>query len=78
MEVLHGEDPFHALRNAFMPDKPPKKQFALIVEDAQPKGDVPIWNRLRSFLKCALRSYGIRCVRVEEILPPEDPPCSPR
>lgn len=42
------------------PDRP-RERFQLVIEDAGKPGDVPTVNRLRSFLKSALRAYKLRC-----------------
>ncbi len=37
----------------------------------------PAVNRLRRFLKAALRMYGLRCTDVREVKPPPLPPATP-
>ena len=65
---------------------PPKPAFALTLQAVPGWGDVPAINRLRRFLKAALRSYGLRCVRCEPSEPEPggrvasdliDPPAAP-
>jgi len=46
---------------------PSRSQFALVIQ-APDSGDAAI-RRLRAFLKMALRSFGLRCVRVEPATP---------
>ena len=48
-----------------------KPTFALTLQ-AVPGSDVPAIIRLRRFLKAALRGYGLRCIRAEEIHPETD------
>ena len=50
--------------------KPAGQTWHLILR-AEPDPIVPAYCRLRKFLKMALRSYGLRCTRVEEIPAPE-------
>jgi hypothetical protein len=46
--------------------RPPRRRFALLIEDAGSSNDVPLIHRLRSFLKCARRAFRIRAIRVVE------------
>ena len=66
--------------------KEEKPTFALTLE-AVPGSDVPAAIRLKRFLKSALRAYGLRCTRAEEIHPAaaldrlnldQAPPAEPR
>jgi hypothetical protein len=50
-----------------MKAKPTHERFQLVVE-ALPD-EVPANIRLRTFLKRALRSFGIRCVSISEVPP---------
>ena len=45
----------------------PKDAFILEIE-VEPYGDIPGIIRLRSFLKAALRSWRIRCRRIEPLI----------
>lgn len=41
-----------------------QQQFTIVLSDT-PGHDVPTIIRLRAFLKAAIRSYGLKCVRCE-------------
>jgi len=49
-----------------------KDRFVLVVE-AEGRDGPPVIIRLRKFLKCALRSFGIRCVSIRPETPPDPP-----
>ena len=51
-----------------MNNRPHRQRFTLVVQDAG-QAQAPLVHRLRSFLKMALRSYRIRCVSIQELLP---------
>jgi hypothetical protein len=56
-----------------------KARFVVTLEDA---GSGPFWappvRRLARFLKCALRSFGLRCVDAREVqMPNGDQPATP-
>ena len=44
----------------------PRQRFLIEVE-AAPGTDVPVINRLRSWLKSGLRTYALKCVSAREI-----------
>ena len=46
-----------------------KKRYALTLESLPNRGDETV--RLRKFLKMALRCYGLKCIRCEELKPEE-------
>lgn len=54
-----------------MDDKQSKMRWQISLEDTG--GLVPGIARLRRFLKCAIRSYGLKCVAITEEKPPELP-----
>ena len=43
-----------------------RSRYHLVLEDAGGPADAPAIHRLRSFLKAALRAYGLRAVRITE------------
>ena len=43
------------------------ERFALVLQAVPEPGDVPAIIRLRRFLKAALRSYRLRCIRCEPL-----------
>jgi hypothetical protein len=45
----------------------PRPDFRITVRDLAPPGDVTTDVRLRRMLKAALRWFGFRCVKVEEV-----------
>lgn len=51
-----------------MADQPnrERKRYAFLVEDAGGTDAVPVAHRLRSWLKCGLRAFGLKCIRAEE------------
>jgi hypothetical protein len=49
-----------------MPDTAPAKMVQLILVSV-PGSPIPENSRLKQLLKCALRSYGFRCVRVQDL-----------
>jgi len=49
-----------------------KERFIITVE-AEGRDGPPVIIRLRKFLKCALRSFGIRCVNIRPETPPDPP-----
>jgi hypothetical protein len=56
------------------PGKP--ERFLLLLRDVEgndPEAS-PATNRLKRALKCLLRSFGLRCDRVEEFASPPAPP----
>ncbi len=53
-----------------MPTPPPRRRFALTLEDAQPRSLAPPERRLARLLKCLLRYYGFRAIDAVETTPP--------
>ena len=53
----------------------PRTTFRVILTDARPgdpeAGPLPV--RLRRALKCLLRAFALKCVRIEEVTPPVEP-----
>jgi hypothetical protein len=49
---------------------PPRPDFRLTIRDLAPPGDATTDVRLRRMLKAALRWFGFRCVKVEELPAP--------
>jgi hypothetical protein len=52
----------------------PRPDFRITVRDLAPPGDATTDVRLRRMLKAALRWFGFRCVKVEEVSPIPPPP----
>ena len=53
------------LERRVLADRPRCGRFALVLQAVPDPGGAPAIIRLRRFLKMALRSYGLRCVRCE-------------
>jgi hypothetical protein len=49
---------------------PPRPDFRITIRDLAPPGDATTDVRLRRMLKAALRWFGFRCVKVEEVPAP--------
>ena len=52
--------------------KIPKERFTITLEC--PQHPLPAIQRLRAFLKFALRSAGLRCIRIEPCMDQKDNP----
>jgi hypothetical protein len=61
--VAPADDPQRAKK----PERVSAPRFALTLQAVPGWGDVPVIIRLRKFLKAALRAWGLRCIRCEEI-----------
>ncbi len=58
------------------PTPPPAPDYRLTFRPL--RSGAPVWARLRHLLKFALRSLGLRCVRVEKLeAPAAQPPAPP-
>lgn len=44
-----------------------KQRFVIMLEDADSPGGVPVYQRLKQFMKQALRRWGLKCVYVKEV-----------
>ncbi len=53
------------------------ERYTIVVQSV-PGSDVPVINRLRRFLKMALRAYSLRCVEIREMSATTPPRPSPR
>ncbi len=53
---------------------PPRRRFALTLEDAEPRALAPPERRLARLLKCLLRYYGFKCLNAVETTPTSEVP----
>jgi hypothetical protein len=57
---------------------PPRPDVRLTLRDLAPPGDATTDVRLRRMLKAALRWFGFRCLKVEEVSPISPSPEPPK